>query len=224
MDLVKLINDEGKGQTFVVSYELGSDYADYIDSLTAKLVLNSRIVILELAKITADNWSKVSDAVNDLMQKSQLRLCTFVSFGSACSITQYLALKYPKLLKTMILFDASSRAHPTWFLNLVDEIESKLPLGLPLRFNSKELDTKPFLHRLRLPTLIVTTNKASAHELNEAALLEDRIPTAWRLRLEDKADSVGEKGSGKSLADEDINNIIDFQNIPPKCSMRAKGR
>lgn len=219
-DSVKLISDEGKGQTIVVCYEHGSRYSNYPSLFKDNLVSKFRTIVIELPRITALNWKEVVKGTEELQGSLQIRLSTFLSFGAACSIIQMIALQSPKLVKAMILFDPTSRAHPTAFTNFVDSIEKRLPLGLPLRSNIEELDTKPFLHRLRLPSLIVSTSNATSYEKSEAELISDSIPTAWSMNFEDGL----LVSQNSELLNQEIDKIISFQNISPKCSMRAKGR
>ena len=61
---------------------------------------------------------------------------------------------------------------------VIDWIESHLPLGLPLRPTNEAFDSRPFLHRLRCPVLIVSTLQAGMVLRAEAAAMHRRIPNA----------------------------------------------
>lgn len=110
----------------------------------------------------------------EIEEKSLKRLTLIATDWGGPIAIQY-AATFPRNVRRVVLLDARARLTQSILELLIEKVEEYLPLGLPLRPLSRAFDPRPILHRVRCPTLILS----SAEYQNDAAFLLARIPNAW---------------------------------------------
>ena len=173
---------------------------------------SGRIVVLALEGVRAGAEAQCAEDLLRLLKTLSIRQGTFIACGACGALGQFLALTQQKLVRKLVLVDASTRAHPSALTRLIDRIEHYLPLGLPLRFRSVGFDSKPFLQRIRCPSLIIVTSAASFHERSEGKLIAGMVPTSWHIEL------------NVERAAEEFSNLMQaFEDAPAKCPQKNRG-
>lgn len=122
-------------------------------------------------------WQTV-DEIELALAGAGVRSAVFVGVGDAACVAQALTLRSPKLVRTMVLIDATSRPHPSRWVRGIDRLEKFLPLGLPFRNNADGFDALSLSHRLRSPCVIAVSGMATEYQRSEARVLSNRLPTA----------------------------------------------
>lgn len=207
---VSLVATKGSGRTFVLIVEQG-DYRPLAESVYQTLAEDAKRLLIELAPVTDTNWEQATNDLLALLAEQGVRQASFVSFGAAGVVVQNVCLYDIKLVRSVIFVDAATRSHPNLLTRIVDRIEQALPLGLPLRAITRGFDGKPFLQRIRCPVLVVTSQRASAHERAEADRMVQRFPTSWRSEL------AGAEEDAKLLG-----LVNDFQGVMAKCPQKNR--
>ena len=159
----------------------------------------------------------LAERLEQAMSSSELRRANIIALGDHGAYAQALAITSPKKVRRLILIDPSCRVAPTTQMTLLDRIESLLPLGLPLRMNSDEFDSRSFLHRIRCPTLVVMSRAASQYQRSQAQLMAERIPNAWNTTI-----STNPLNNGM-LTDELSHLVKDFLQVPVKRPQKNLG-
>jgi pimeloyl-ACP methyl ester carboxylesterase len=207
---LEVLSDAGKGRAFVVLHERDA-YREFCERTTEMLSEKTRVINLGVPQVLTHNWRTLTDEVQLWMREVGLRQVSFVSFGAAAAIAENVCLRDLKLVRTLVLVDATSRAHSSGWERFIQRVEASLPLGLPLRRRSDSFDAKPYLQRIRCPALVVTTAEASEHVRSEASQFEQRLPTAWRLDL-----SLGDQA--RELA----THVLSFEEVPARCPQKNR--
>ncbi len=209
---IEVLRDEGKGRAFVLFVE-GNAFAPFTDTLFEKLTEKSRCLLLRFHDLRDDNWKAMSVEAFQLLSESRVRSASLVGFSDAATLVQNFCLEHPKFVRTAIYVNACSRPHPGKLQRFLDRVERAMPLGLPLRLRSEAFDSKPYLQRLRCPSLVLTTASATEFEKAQAQLFVEHMPTAWRKDLDSK-------GAEQQLA----NLVLEFQQVPVKCPQKNISR
>lgn len=207
---IEVLSDAGKGRAFIVLHERDA-YREFCERTTGVLSEKTRVVNIALPQVTPNNWRALTEDVLSWIRESSLRQVSFVSFGAAAAIAENVCLRELKLVRTLVMVDATSRAHASGWERFVQRVEASLPLGLPLRRRSDSFDGKPYLQRIRCPALVVTTAEASEHVRSEAVQFEQRLPTAWRLDL-----------SGGDQPRELATHVLSFEEVPARCPQKNR--
>ena len=118
-----------------------------------------------------------------LARKAKIKRATVLGLGLGGSIAQAIANIDSKFLRKLVLVDATTRVAPNRFTRFIDTLERVIPLGLPLRALSKAFDSRPFLHRIRCPVLILRSPDADAFLDTQSQLLSKEIPNSWFVAL-----------------------------------------
>jgi hypothetical protein len=182
---LEAISDEGQGRVTLAVCENNALQLSFFHGL--RPAKGTRLIKIVIPEVEDANWRAIAAQFRNFHKERSLKHLSYVAFGGATTIVQYEALTNLRNIRTIVLVDATMRPHPSLFLRIVDKIEEKLPLGLPLRFNSDAFDSKPFLQRIRCPILVVTTRHASQYELEQAKQFLSVLPVAWGATL--KAES-----------------------------------
>ncbi len=175
-------------------------------------VISSEYTCTELAlnaSFGADVWRTI-DNVESALEKSSVRSAVFVGVGDAACVVQALTLRAPKLVRTMVLVDATSRPHPSKWVRLIDWLEKYLPLGLPFRNDTDGFDALSLSHRLRSPCVVAVSGSATEYQRSEARVLSARLPTAVLLE------------SGKSIADTICEAVQVSKEMPARCPQEGR--
>jgi pimeloyl-ACP methyl ester carboxylesterase len=178
----------------------------------------ARAILIQSAAITVESWRELADSFESLLSGLRIRQASFVGIAAGATLVQNLALENPKVVRTLVVVDASLRPHPSRLERLLDGIERKLPFGLPLRLGSKGFNVRAFAHRLRCPMLLVGTRRASRFIAQELKVLGAAAPTAWFVSLAAANDDVGvgDDAEAKELCEL----ILTFQDVPAKCPQK----
>jgi pimeloyl-ACP methyl ester carboxylesterase len=175
----------------------------------------ARVVIVASAPVNAGSWKSLSESLSLFIEQLGVRQAGFVGMGAGATLVQNLALSRPKLVRTLVCIDASSRPHPTRWERVVDRLEENLPFGLPLRLGSDGFNIKSYVHRLRAPLLVVGTNRASAFVIREMESLSRLAPTAWNVMI---CESDREQEAA-ALTE----TLFAFYDTPAKCPQKNLG-
>lgn len=203
--MIDLVSDTGKGRSFVILQE-SFENSVLNQELSKSLSEKSRVLIIQTPIISETNWRQISDSIIYKLDELKIRQASFIGRDSVTAVIQNIGLAAIRLVRTMVLINPATRAHPSFFINVLDWIDRHLPMGVPFASKGKAFDGKSYLQRLRCPVLIITNDKASYHQLSESEIMSERIPTAWLIR-EDQEDKV------KDL-------IVEFQEVPAKCPQK----
>jgi len=208
MSAVKLVCDQGQGRAYVLLHEAGG-FDHWVQPITSALTKSARVLHFEIDSVADDNWEELTQEFLDVLQVQRIRQASFLGFGAAATVLLALSQRELKLLRSLIMVDASTRPHPPLHVRIMDRIESRLPLGLPLRWACKGFDAKPFLQRVRCPVLIVSSAGSSSYMQTEAKRMGKSMPTAWTAQL-----SEHEPAQELSVL------VREFQDIPAKCPQK----
>ena len=154
---MRVILDQGSGRSFVVVFD-DPNYSELAQAVAAAIAGRARTVVIQSDPITGDSWSNLADTLAALLVDLKIKQGSFVGLAAGATLVQNLALNSPKLVRTLVVIDASLRAHPTRFERTLDALESRLPFGLPLLLGSNSFNITAFAHRLRWLILLVSTD------------------------------------------------------------------
>jgi len=202
---ISIVSDAGVGRTTVIIAESGR-YANLASAVAAALGGQRRILALNCSSISVHNYDELTSKVLDTLSNCGVRQAQFVGLGSASALVQNVALQSPKMVRSMVVVDASMRPHPTRAERVLDTIERGLPFGLPLRLTPLGFNVRAFAHRLRCPILLVASDRSSVFIRRELRELSYKAPTAWYMDISNTKDQVGEI----------VSLIGAFQEIPAK--------
>ena len=198
--------DSGRAQIILVE---SSFYSALAHELFAVLSERTRTLLLELSALDSFNWRTATTALSDKLNEVKLRQATFIALGPAGAILQNLCLSEPKLVRSAVFVDASTRPHPSAWLKLLDRLERGLPMGLPFRAASPSLDARSLLQRIRCPSLVLSTAQADAYLREQAKVMSANLPTSWYFDL-----------SEKNAADQIRDVVLAFEQVPAKCPQK----
>lgn len=148
---------------------------------SAALATEFKVLSLTSPLPTMEQVVEYADAVERELKQLGVKRTTLLGAGAGASVAQALAVFHPTIVRRVILVDPTARLSPSLGMRIIDRIEHFLPFGLPLRKLSSAFDSRPFLHRLRCPTLILSTPNSGLFLRQQAAYLAKKIPNA-RLR------------------------------------------
>jgi pimeloyl-ACP methyl ester carboxylesterase len=209
---MRLLSDTGTGRSFAVVFD-DPNYGELAAAIAAAIAGRARTVVIQSDQITGDSWRPLSDELASLLAELKIKQGTFVGLAAGAALVQNLALDNAKLARTLVIVDASLRAHPTRFERMLDAVESRLPFGLPLRLGSKSFNIRAYAHRLRCPMLLVSTSRASSFVNRELRDLGGVAPTAWYVDISGATSTDSEAGK---LADI----VLAFHDTPAKCPQK----
>ncbi len=210
-DSVKIVADHGSGRSFVTVID-DAQYVELAQEIVSAISKRARGIVILVNAITPETWRELAQEFERTLTNLQLRQASFVGISAGATLVQNLALENPKLVRSLVIVDASLRPHPSLVERILDEVESRLPFGLPLRLGSKGFNVRAFAHRLRCPMLLVSTRRASVFVTRELQSLGAVAPTAWHVRL-NADDSSGEARELCEL-------LLAFQDTPAKCPQK----
>ncbi len=150
-------------------------------SPSATLTAEFKVLSLTSPLPSMEQVVEYADAVERELKQLGVKRATLLGAGAGSSVVQALAVFHPSIVRRVILVDPTARLSPSLGMRFIDRIEHFLPFGLPLRKLNSAFDSRPFLHRLRCPTLILSTPAAGLFHRQQAAYLAKKIPNA-RLR------------------------------------------
>lgn len=152
--------------------------------LSAESKLCSKVAILESDLPAGEEIISFATRLISELERLGLRRITILAREDGANIAQALCLLDPKLFRRAVLIDPRSRVHPTFSEQVIDKIESYLPVGLPFRASSKGFNSRPFLHRIRCPILVLISKSASLFSQSESEYIARKIPNCYLQKLQ----------------------------------------
>jgi pimeloyl-ACP methyl ester carboxylesterase len=208
---VTVLADEGSGRAFVTVVD-DAQYLPLAHAVVSALRERARTILVQSRAIEPDSWRETAAAFESVLASLQIRQASFVGLAAGATLVQNVALERPKVVRSLVIVDASLRPHPSVLERFLDGIEARLPFGLPLRLGSKGFNVRAFAHRLRCPMLLVSTARASLFVSREMQTLGSVAPTAWHVRLSSRHESA----EAHELAEL----LFAFQDTPAKCPQK----
>lgn len=105
-----------------------------------------------------------------------IKKVTLLGMGAGASVAQ--ALGKESFVRRLMLIDATTRLEPSYLTRSIDAVERMLPLGLPLKKLSDDFDSRPYLHRIHCPCLVLNSPTATRYVKRQAKLIWKRLPNA----------------------------------------------
>jgi hypothetical protein len=207
---IQIISTHGSGRTFVVLYEHGCAYEQDAKLLAEKLAATAKVLVLASPVVSALSWQTISRQLEQLIDAQKIRQASYICFGDTGVLAQHLYLRTSKLVRSLLLIDASSSPHPTRTERFIDSLEAYFPLGLPLRSESKTFNARSHLQRIRCPVLRVATSKATFFLKDQSMADSIAMPTAWFCDIAEEYPQQDESTVLALIAEQ-------FQEIPAKC-------
>ena len=183
-----------------------------ISFLDSESRLFSRVAVLTSGLPEGEEIISYSQRLIDEIEKMGLRRVTVVASEDGANIAQALCLLDPKLIRKAALINPRSKVHPTLSEQIVDKIESFLPVGLPFRSLTSGFNSRPFLHRIRCPILVLISRGASLFSQSESEYIANKIPNCYFNKL-GTSDYFNED---RGFPDEVLKLLLEFQGTSPK--------
>lgn len=162
--------------------------------------------------------SSYADRLSEEMAKHGLKWATIFGIGTGASVAQALAVNSSRLVRRLVLLDATARLAPSKLIRAIDRLERYLPAGLPFRSLSRQFDSRSMLHRIHCPTLVIVSKSASLYTEEQGRMIALRIPNAWMTTLQEVPFSNGDMSEELAAL---IRNFIDVPVKRPQKRLRA---
>jgi hypothetical protein len=212
---LKVTSDKGSGRPLVFLYEhpesLNSQQAvaSLVYACTAMSEKGFRAICLESSKISLDDGFTLAESFEkSLLEIVNSRNILFFGYDVTASLLLFFALSFPKLTRSLILTNAVTRPEETQMSRIIDSLEKFLPLGLPLR-SSHNYDVKPYLQRVRCPTLVLCSEAKETYIYKQSQVLSERLPICWHEKVNFSDDQAT------------LNAIYQFLQVPVKCPQKG---
>jgi len=215
LQALEVLSDSGEGRAFVVVLD-DLAYTSTAVAVAERIATKNRCLVVKSPSVDSTSWAPLSASLGALIQERSIRQASYLCFGAGATLAQNLALDEPKVVRSLVVVDATPRPHPTKFETFVDKVEARLPMGLPLRLGSTGFNVRSYLHRVRCPLLVITTRRASAFVRSESVIVASEAPTAWRMEVTES--NPGEEAA--VIADA----VVNFQETPVKCPQKNLSR
>ena len=190
--------------------EQGQDQA-LLAQLRAQLEPSARLIVLELVFAASSNWRAVTERVLTELKNLRVRQATFIGLRDAAVIAQNVALQSLRSVRKLIRLDPPTSPHPSLRERMVSWLESKLPLGLPLRLGNSHFDSRSLLHRMRCPVLAVMSATGTDYHRVQAEQLVAGLPTVWFVELEPQQVVTGFAPL-----------VMEFEKVQAKCPQKNR--
>ncbi len=188
---ISIVHDTGLGRPLLFVVEDGM-YHGIAEHLASNLSGQTRTIIIRCDVVTGENFELLTEKLLSVLSQLGIRQAQFVGLGSGAALIQNLALHAGKIVRSMVVVDASMRPHPTAVERVLDSLERKLPFGLPLRLTSSGFNVRALAHRLRYPILLVGTKRTSSFIKRELRELSYKAPNAWYMDISGNGDDSNE--------------------------------
>ncbi|MCB0310717.1 MAG: hypothetical protein KDD42_05755 [Bdellovibrionales bacterium] len=209
--MLEVLKETGVGRTFVVLFDRET-YRPYAERLHLSLSERVRCFLLFSKRVDNYSWSTISSNIVELLRDKQIRQVSFVVFESAGLIALDLALNQIKLVRSIVFVDPSFRSDSSYINRHLSWLEDLLPMGLPFRSKIEGFDAKPFLQRVRCPSLVVKSGLGGSYSQQQGDLLANHLPVSWKYSL------TGEDDEISALCDV----VGRFQEVPAKCPQKNR--
>lgn len=201
--------EKGRGRATVVISDAAEEAT--ARALFEQLDSERHTMLVRLPAAALLEWQAASRALLGMLKGRGIRQASFVSFGRASETVLSCCLEESRAVRSVLLCNGTARLGEHWLDDMLERLETALPMGLPFRTRVKGFDARPFLQRIRCPVLIALSGEASSVVTRQAALLAGSIPTSWLLRISDS-------GLAESLA----SLIQDFEQVPARCPQKNR--
>lgn len=188
---ISVVHDSGVGRPLLFVLEDGM-YQEVAEYLASALSAQTRTIIIRCDVVTSENFEFLTEELLAALSHLGIRQAQFVGLGSGSALIQNLALHAGKIVRSMVIVDASMRPHPSTVERVLDSLERTLPFGLPLRLLSSGFNVRALAHRLRCPILLVGTRRTSAFIKRELRELSYKAPNAWYMDISSEGDDSNE--------------------------------
>lgn len=170
-----------------------------------------RIAVLLTPLPSVTEVISVAETIEQQLLQVGTKRTTVIGAGAGTPLAQALGALFPDVVRRLVLIDPTARVTPGLLLRTIDRVEHFLPFGLPLRPLTDEFDSRPLLHRIRCPVLVIRSNNASKYIRDQALLIASKIPNA---RIED----VAREGilSKADIEPGFVIRLLDFLQVPAK--------
>ena len=168
-------------------------------------------VVLSTDLPSGDSILSFCEELEEALIREKIKRVTVLGIGPGASIAQALAVSAPKIIRRAIVCNATTRMAPSLGSIIVDRMEKFLPLGLPLRNLSADFDSRPFLHRIHCPVLVLYSKSQRTFVKEQGDFIVERIPNAWIDILE--REPINEFGQ---FSDALLEHIRAFMQVPTK--------
>ncbi|MCB0325369.1 MAG: hypothetical protein KDD69_17420 [Bdellovibrionales bacterium] len=143
---------------------------------------------------------------------------TAFGIGSGASAAQALTIQSARMVRRVVLLDATTRFEPGLVQRAIDRLERFFPLGLPLRRLTKQYDSRPMLHRIHCPALVLLSPTQGGFIEEQGRNIAQRIPNAWFRRLREPAIRGGKLGA-------ELHELLsEFLEVPVKRPQKVRAR
>ena len=175
---------------------------------------NQSLLVGRVALVTCDlpegkDVISFSEVLLSQIEKLSLKRINLIGFYQGANIVQALTILSPRLFRRVVLIDPMARVSPSLKTKIIDFIEKYLPVGLPFRASTKEFDSRPFLHRIRCPVVVLKSPDASFYTQAESDYIASKIPNCYLVSLKEKI-------IPKNFSDEFLSIVKDFNQSPVK--------
>jgi pimeloyl-ACP methyl ester carboxylesterase len=203
------VND--KHQAALVVIPDVADSSSTACALLQKLTKEFNVFILASELPNVGGVKNYVAALREAFLANGIKRATVFGIGSGATVAQGLAVHWPRIVRRLVVLDATTRLAPGMGSRIIDRMERFFPLGLPLRQLSNNFDSRPFLHRIRCPALLLLSHNASLHLTSQANYIAKKVPNSWLVRLKGAHDA-----SHLQFSDELQDLLNHFLQVPVK--------
>lgn len=189
-----------------------------ISSLCATLLDRYRIIAPCAALPEVDQVERYTARLSASLEQGGVKRLTLLGTGAGASVAQALGVALPGIVRRVLLVDPTARITPSLGTRIIDRLERFLPTGLPLRSLGNQFDSRPQLHRLRCPVLILVSMRATLFEQSQARVIARRAPNARLQRM-----STALLDASGRLSSELLELLEQFNLTPAKRSQKPVG-
>ena len=185
MFLERILESEEQAQgtpVVVIPHDSGKHAQLQASDFVALWATDVPSYIVREAAIARTQIVQRADELTRLIKESGIRHYLLVGIGLGATVAQAVAIASEREVRQLIVVDPAPFLSLTFSEQLVDLLERALPLGLPFRKRSAGFDPRPYLHRIRCPTLVVSGYAQGIAGEGETNCLLRKIPNSWPLR------------------------------------------
>ena len=117
-----------------------------------------------------------ADQLVEKLEVDKAKRLTVIGIGRGTLLAHAVAVTAPGLVRRVALVDPYLRTPTTSWERIVASIERVVPFGLPFRKIRREFDMQPFAHRLRAPSLLLSSPTATAFQREQIEYMHNRVP------------------------------------------------
>lgn len=143
-------------------------------------IFDSRVLRLETGYCvdihSEDYLEGLAAELSDVLRSQGVPRATIIATGQASLLAQAMFLHRKKQFRKLVLLGGHARQPLSRLAKLIDRIDSLSPFGLPLSVPGDDFDSRPYLHKIDCPVLLLDSYTYGTC----AKSLKERLPCAWR--------------------------------------------